>query len=106
MPDEFKELVWFLFPSQVLGELLNLKKETFTDLAEIARDKQNELFTTPFKPKDYNRELYKFEFANEYIGNAIEEVSESTSNNSQDKNVSSPPVKGDDIEKKTIVNEE
>jgi hypothetical protein len=66
----------------VLGELLNLKKETFTDLAEIARDKQNEPFSTPFKPKDYNRELFKFEFANEYIGKGIEEISESTSNNS------------------------
>ena len=73
-----------------------MKKETFSELEEIAKDKQNEPFTTPFKPKDYNRELFKFEFANEYIGKTIEEISESTSKNSQDKNVPNLPGKEED----------
>lgn len=61
VPDEYHELVWFLFPSQVLPELLQIGKvvafETLKAIGEKADQSGN--FTTIFKPRDYNTGVFK-----------------------------------------------
>jgi len=78
IPEELQKLVWWLFPSQVLPELIALKKnitfEVLKNEAESeARDQSNIAFSTPFYPKDYNRHQFKFEFSTEYIGKQDEQ---------------------------------
>ena len=56
VPDEFKGLVWWLFPSQVLPDLLQTKKShAFEMLYELSEQSdQNLPFSIVFQPKDYN----------------------------------------------------
>ena len=69
-------MIWFIFPSEVTQELMQLKKgqdTTFEALETLAnQSRQNDAFNTPFEPKDYNKFTYKFEFSKDLIndGNA------------------------------------
>ena len=69
VPEQYQGLVWFLFPSQVIGELQSLKKNklTFKALEALSQNSQNGSFNTPFIPKDYNKNQYVFEFSKEYM---------------------------------------
>lgn len=71
-------LVWWLFPSQVQSELQSLKHVTFEMLECLANKAQNQDFSTPFQPKDYNRAKHKFEFCKEWINQSNDVMSMST----------------------------
>ena len=70
MPEQYQDLIWFLFPSEVIAELLKLKKGmTFEALEAVARQSsQTDEFTTPFIPKDYNKFKYAFQFSRDLMG--------------------------------------
>lgn len=73
MPEDLQKLVWWLFPSQVQSELMNLKSCTFEQLEQMGRDSQNDDYSTYFRPKDYNRGKFKMTIDKEYIGKAFNE---------------------------------
>lgn len=71
-------LVWWLFPSQVQSELQSLKHVTYEMLEALAKNAQDQDFSTPFQPKDYNRAKHKFEFCKEWINHSNDVMSMST----------------------------
>lgn len=73
VPEQFQELIWWLYPSQVVQDLFFKQKNIlFGTIEEFADDIQSDLvkedWSTPFIPKDYNRGTFEFEFCQEYIG--------------------------------------
>ena len=73
IPEEYQELIWFLFPSQALSELrtsLTDKQVTYQSLVDLASPKseEEEPFATIFKPRNYNLHSYEFGFTKEYMG--------------------------------------
>lgn len=81
IPEQYQDLVWFLYPSEVLSELLSLKKGTLSmaalkSFAECSS--QTGDFTTPFIPKDYNKFTYTFAFSRDTIaGDEFESTEDS-----------------------------
>lgn len=72
IPEPYQRLVWFLFPSEVLGELLRLKYQApleFEAIEEFNRECWREPIeaTLPFQPRDYNKGKYEFKFSEEYM---------------------------------------
>ena len=71
VPDDFKHLIWWLFPSQVLSDLQQIKQlDSYESLSSLFKDSQKVEFSTPFKPKDYNRAKHHCTLAKEYINNS------------------------------------
>ena len=70
--EEYSTLVWFLFPSEVLEDLLELKQNQSLSIDDLNsfnntfKSKYQTEWTTPFMPRDYNRGKHKFEFSEEY----------------------------------------
>lgn len=71
VPEEYQDLIWFLFPSEIVGELLKIKKgASFSSIEALAEQSlQTEEFKTPFIPKDYNKNTYAFKFSRDIMGN-------------------------------------
>lgn len=67
VPKEHEDMVWFLLPNQVQKELQSIENVTFETLENVTVGKQNEAFTTPFQPKDYNHRKFAFNFSKEYL---------------------------------------
>lgn len=66
--EDYQKLIWFLFPSEVLRELLELKYQsnlTFDNLVSFnnLQSQGKEAWTTPFTPRDYNKGRFKMEFS-------------------------------------------
>jgi hypothetical protein len=76
IPEEYHELIWFLFPSQVLQEMLQLGKAlSFEQLIELSESKladQTLPFTTIFHPRDYNRNTYSYQQQTEYLDSDLQ----------------------------------
>lgn len=68
-PEQYQDLVWFLFPSEVTTELVGLKRgSSFAALKAHANEaSQNQPFDTPFQPRDYNKHTYAFEFSRDLM---------------------------------------
>ena len=70
IPDQYADLVWFLFPSEVLPELLKISKKGF-QMSElpvfVAEFHQNDDFSTPFIPKDYNKYTFDYQIETDYL---------------------------------------
>ena len=71
--EEFQRLVWFVFPSEVLPKIMELKYQgqlTFEALEQFVKSQkkqEDEEWTTPYCPRDYNVEEFKYLFSNEYL---------------------------------------
>ena len=72
IPEEYQSLTWFLFPSEVLPDLLELKFksplsfETLEKFNQSIKLQEDEEWTTPYQPRDYNTGEFKFQFSEEY----------------------------------------
>lgn len=73
--EPYQRLIWFLFPSEVLPDLMSLKYQaplTFESLASFNLQRENNLksnseFVAPFQPLEYNHgEKHRFVFSEEY----------------------------------------
>lgn len=70
--DDFKKLIWFLFPSEVLPLILQfkyqspLKYEKVEEFCKLLKSQSEEDWNTPFQPRDYNQFTHKFFFSKEY----------------------------------------
>ena len=129
IPDEYKSLVWFLFPSEVLSTLLKISKkyhhnvlrseakkglnkndplENFDELIKefegLKRQDQEE-WQTPYHPKDYNNEKYAFQFSHEY--NASMPVGFHENHSTEDEIETKPedPEKVEKVEDQIVVPE-
>mmetsp|Transcript_2682 Transcript_2682/g.4516 ORF Transcript_2682/g.4516 Transcript_2682/m.4516 type:complete len:264 (-) Transcript_2682:972-1763(-) len=81
--EEYQQLIWFLFPSQVLPLVLSLKYQSplkFGDVERFAaslKPQHEEEWSTPYHPRDYNREKHKMQFSLEYVQGLIGDSEES-----------------------------
>lgn len=66
IPEDYQSLIWFIFPSEVLPELLALKNTTFEALTKVSSQDADQKWTTPYEPRDYNKSKHKFTFSEEY----------------------------------------
>lgn len=72
VPELYQKLIWFLFPSEIITELLELRHLQSQLTFEAIENYVNKLplhegsMNTPFTPKDYSRSTFKFEFSDEY----------------------------------------
>jgi hypothetical protein len=84
--EQYQKLVWFMFPSEVLGELLNLRHQSPLSFEALAKfnDSRNALeinptasaFKAPFKPLDFNHgQTHLFKFSDEYLAHHNKDVS-------------------------------
>jgi hypothetical protein len=60
LPDDYKEYVWFLLPSQALLKLNHLNVVSFGNLKEISGQIEPKMTQNTIVPRDYNKQTHKF----------------------------------------------
>lgn len=70
--EPYQKLIWFLFPTEVLSELLNMKYHSplsfeFIDNYNKKNPQISHHVEIPFEPLDYTKGKYEYKFSEEYI---------------------------------------